>query len=63
MVPCKFCGPVDERGRVRRGVRQVGKTKYQGNRYRRRYRCLDCGAVVVVTGEVPPTSDVWTRTN
>jgi hypothetical protein len=30
----------------------VGKTKYEGTRFTRRYRCLDCGAVTVCSGDI-----------
>ncbi len=61
MMPCKFCGQVDHLGRDRRGIRQFGKTKSSGVRFVRRYRCLDCGAVCMMTGDVKTNAfiDAW----
>lgn len=35
-----------------RGLKQVGKTKYDGNRCWRKDRCQDCGAILRTAGEV-----------
>jgi hypothetical protein len=45
MMPCKLCGLTDENGQMRRGVKQVGKTKRNGSAGERFYRCQDCGAL------------------
>jgi|SRR5664279_583796 len=61
MMPCKFCGFVDQLGRDRRGIRQFGKTKRDGIRFVKRYRCLDCGAVCIMTVDVKTNAyiDAW----
>jgi hypothetical protein len=59
MMPCKLCSRLLSAGTGERGLKQVGKTKYVGQSYARRYRCQDCSAEVVVTGEVSETREVW----
>jgi hypothetical protein len=45
MIDCKKCGAFDAQGNLRRGLKQVGKTKHDGTRGERIYRCQDCSAV------------------
>ena len=45
MMPCNLCGPFDATGQMRRGVKQVGKTKRNGTQGERLYTCQDCGAL------------------
>ena len=61
MMPCDLCSTVDEQGRRTpfdkngnplRGLRQVGKTKRDGPRGERVYRCQDCGALWRSTSDV-----------
>jgi hypothetical protein len=54
MMPCKFCSLILANGQPARGIKQVGKTRYVGSRYYRRYRCQDCGALCEMSGEVGP---------
>ena len=64
MIPCKFCMPGRRAGVVLKGLKQVGKTKYDGPRYVRRYRCQDCGATCTLRGELGPSSnDEWSQPN
>jgi len=58
MMPCKLCGLHDANGNIRKGLKQVGKTKLRDvttkNRFgefihpnaggERIYKCQDCGA-------------------
>jgi DNA-directed RNA polymerase subunit RPC12/RpoP len=63
MLPCKLCGyrVVDDQGQPLRGLKRVGKTRYNGSHFERRYRCQDCGAILRMPGEVQPTRDQWDR--
>lgn len=54
MMPCKFCGLTLSNGRQTRGLKQVGKTRYEGSRFHRKYRCQDCGATCSMSGECSP---------
>lgn len=57
MMPCKFCHRTQENPR---GLKQVGKTRYEGRRYWRAYRCQDCGAIRRTSGElIDTTTDEW----
>ena len=58
MMPCKLCSCIH--GSHARGLKQVGKTRYAGPRFVRKYRCQDCGATLVCSGDLhdAPT-DVW----
>jgi transposase-like protein len=64
MMPCRFCGLSDESGKDRPGIRQVGRTKYDGDHFIRKYRCADCGATLELSGDGPIDSLVykWTPT-
>jgi hypothetical protein len=66
MMPCKYCEPLTANALLR-GLKQVGKTRYSGTRFERRYRCQDCGATctmrgdfALMTGATPRTDDEWT---
>ena len=48
MMPCKFCGEA----LPARGLKQVGKTKTRWIFFLRRYRCQDCGAVMLFHGNL-----------
>lgn len=61
MMPCDLCSTVDEQGcrtpfdsngNSLRGLKQVGKTKREGPRGERVYRCQDCGALWRMTFDV-----------
>lgn len=70
MMPCRFCdtpfggssAPVPP-SRAAHGLKQVGKTKYDGNRYFRRYRCQDCGAICRLIGDMATGTTIhdWER--
>lgn len=58
---CKFCweallerhgARLVAAGEIPRNVKQVGRTRYDGRKFWRRYRCRDCGALRYVSGEV-----------
>ena len=51
MMPCKSCGCLTANGEFRPGIKQVGRTQRDGSRFRRTYRCQDCGALPVMTGD------------
>ena len=51
MMPCKFCGCLNAKGEIRLGIKQVGRTERDGTRFRRTYRCQDCGALLVMMGD------------
>jgi transposase-like protein len=44
-----MCLPCSARRRVRK-LKQVGKTQKENSFFRRRYRCLGCGATLVLSG-------------
>lgn len=53
MMPCRLCSakddqgrplPVDDKGRLLKGLKQKGKTRVEGTVGHRRYVCQDCGA-------------------
>jgi hypothetical protein len=46
MMPCKFC---ELTGRL--GLKQVGKTRVDGTRFERWYRCQDCNATMRFSGD------------
>ena len=48
MIPCKFC----KKRLSARGLKQVGKTRYVGSQFARRYRCRDCGAAMIWSGDL-----------
>jgi hypothetical protein len=52
MIPCKFCLPLRNGSVKLKGLKEVGKTRYSGTRYVRRYRCKDCGAIRTLRGEL-----------
>jgi uncharacterized Zn finger protein len=52
MMPCKFCGPTDEAGVFRTGIKQIGKTRTDGVHFARMYRCRDCGATLQMSGDL-----------
>lgn len=54
MMPCRQCGPKDQNGQLRRGLKQIGKTRYEGARFVRRYVCQDCQWVLRMTGDARP---------
>ena len=62
MMPCKFCGESTDKGDRRVGMRQVGKTKRIGPEYQRVYRCRECRATMVMTGDdrTGIFADQWT---
>ena len=49
MMPCKVCDP--NLTLTGRGIRQVGKARYDEKKWNRRYVCQDCGATCVVSGD------------
>ncbi len=58
MMPCKKCSGVDDQGRLLphdrdgkplRGLKQVRKTKLDGAKGERLYKCQDCGALETLT--------------
>ena len=59
MIPCRFCDR--DRGPAARGLKQVGKTRTSGALFIRRYRCQDCGAATIVTGDVHDFQSVSER--
>lgn len=56
MIPRKFCKPAVSRAALR-GLKQTGKTRCDGTRFERRYRCQDCGTTCVMRGDTTPTPD------
>jgi hypothetical protein len=48
MMPCKFC----RIGSSSRGLEQIGKTRNHGTLFARRYRCQDCGAAMILSGNL-----------
>jgi hypothetical protein len=48
MIPCKLC----TRSQTSRGLKQVGKTRTVGTHFTRRYRCQDCDAAMVLSGDL-----------
>lgn len=48
MIPCKFCKECPSS----RGLKQIGKTRTAGTLFARRYRCQDCGAASILSGDV-----------
>jgi hypothetical protein len=48
MMPCKYC----EMDLAARGLKQVGKTRYVGTLFVRRYRCQDCSAAMIWSGDL-----------
>lgn len=66
MMPCRYCGPPVGAKAALKGLKQIGKTRTEGTRFERRYRCEDCGAtcimrgdLAVMTGTTPQTNDEW----
>lgn len=59
MIPCKLCIEAGHDISRRRGLKQVGKTKFDGPRHVRKYRCLDCGAVCLHEYVMAPTIETW----
>jgi RNase P subunit RPR2 len=52
MMPCKFCGSFTKDGKLRPGIKQVGRTKRAGSEFVRVYRCQECGATMRMAGDV-----------
>jgi len=52
MMPCKFCSASTAPSPALRGLKQVGKTRYERPRFERRYRCQDCGATCTMRGQI-----------
>ena len=48
MMPCKFCKETPPA----RGLKQVGRTRTKGTFFVRRYRCKDCGAAMILRGNL-----------
>jgi hypothetical protein len=48
MMPCKFCKETPPA----RGLKQVGRTRTKGTFFVRRYRCQDCGAAMILRGNL-----------
>jgi len=48
MIPCKYC----QTSADARGLKQVGKTRYVGTLFARRYRCRDCHATMIWSGDL-----------
>jgi hypothetical protein len=48
MMPCKFCNVSPDA----RGLKQVGKTRNIGTQFARRYRCQDCNAAMIWSGDL-----------
>lgn len=46
-----MCLPCSARRRVRK-LKQVGKTQKENSFFLRRYRCLGCGATLVLSGDL-----------
>lgn len=69
MIPGKFCIPRMATDPTLKGLKQVGKTRFDGTRVERRYRCQDCGAICVMRGDTarapgsPPFVDEWSQSN
>lgn len=58
MMPCKLCFRIH--GSRALGLKQVGKTRYTGTAFVRKYRCEDCGATLISSGELHDSpTDVW----
>jgi hypothetical protein len=45
-----MCQPCSARRRVRK-LKQIGKTQKENSFFLRRYRCLGCGATLVLSGD------------
>jgi hypothetical protein len=45
-----MCQPCSARRRVRK-LKQIGKTQKENSVFLRRYRCLGCGATLVLSGD------------
>jgi hypothetical protein len=50
MMPCRFCDAFGADLNTSIGIKQVGRTIRLGERWARRYRCVECGAQQEVTG-------------
>jgi hypothetical protein len=63
MMPCKFCGDFTTDGKLRPGVKQVGKTRRVGSEFTRVYRCQECSATMTMSGDVKSKSitEQWTQ--
>ena len=63
MMPCKFCGELTADGKLRPGIKQVGKTKRVGSEFTRLYRCQECSATMTMTGDVKSkiVAEQWAR--
>jgi hypothetical protein len=63
MMPCKFCGPFDSAGAPRLGIKQVGKTETVGTYFLRTYKCKECSATLLMTGNTASrvAAEKWVR--
>jgi hypothetical protein len=48
MMPCRFCVELPQS----LGLKQVGKTRNHDYVFVRRYRCQDCGAAMILSGDL-----------
>lgn len=48
MIPCSYC----QSAAGARGLKRVGKTRYTGPLFARRYRCQDCNAAMIWSGDL-----------
>jgi hypothetical protein len=68
MMPCRYCEAFGARF-AGVGIKQVGRTLRQGQKWARRYRCRDCGSTMEMTGPgqellafeswLPPAQAPW----
>jgi ribosomal protein S27E len=58
MIPRNFCNKMSASSR---GLKQVGRTRTAGTLFVRRYRCQDCGAATIVSGDLHDLQSVSER--